>query len=200
MDDIESIRDPTRKETVFRIGRNLVNIQKVEHLLKSLVIISRIEGSSPDSVKKFVTKRTADMKRKPMGWVVEDFDKSVITTQPDEKTPKKITEPCISTVFQIIVPDDDNYQVWRKSLKNLVRERNFLVHQLIKDFDHTSQDSCVSLSKKLDEQNEIIKNAYKMLEAIFLTYHETMREFKEFVDSEVFLQQLQEALNETPNS
>ncbi len=39
-----------------------------------------------------------------------------------------------------------------------------------------------------------------MLEAIFLTYHETMREFKEFVDSEVFLQQLQEALNETPNS
>ncbi|MBL8252587.1 MAG: hypothetical protein JNJ76_03195, partial [Candidatus Competibacter sp.] len=156
MDDIESIR----KETVFRIGRNLVNIQKVEHLLKSLVIISRIEGSSPDSAKKFIDKRTADMKKKSMGFVVNDFNKSVVTTRPYDKTPK-----CISTVFQIIVPEDLNYREWRKSLKNLVEERNLLVHQLVNRFDHTSQDSCEILSKQLDQQNEKIKNAYEVLKS-----------------------------------
>jgi hypothetical protein len=191
MDDIESIR----KETVFRIGRNLVNIQKVEHLLKSLVIISRIEGNSPDSVKKFIDKRTADMKKKPMGFVVDDFNKSVVATQPYDEIPK-----CISTVLQIIVPEDLNYREWRKSLKSLVEERNLLVHQLVNRFDHTSQDSCEILSKQLDQQNEKIKNAYEVLKSIFLTYHEAIRGLKEFVDSEVFLQQLQEALNETPNN
>src|SRR5687768_16381187 len=81
-DHIKELRDVACR----KIGRNLVNFPLFERALK-LIIVGRDLRGYASELAKVLRDKAKDTDRKPLGWLVEDFFKTVYSSHPSQDSP-----------------------------------------------------------------------------------------------------------------
>jgi hypothetical protein len=195
MDDIASLRD----DALRKIGRNVVNFQKVEYCLKALVAFSNIQGH-PIDLQSRQPINGARSRRMPMGDLAQSFHRNVYGDGPKSDTPKDLSTPRITTSFKIET-DPKTVNAHKKALSELVSERNKLIHQELASFDHNSAEHCRRLINVLDDQNIRILNELEQMKSILAVFKELAKEhagnLQSWIESDDFLNHLQGSNNDT---
>ena len=140
-----------RDEALRKIGRNVVNFQKVEACLKYLIAVSDVQ-TTKDGLSAEQRRRTAKTQRLPFGQLSEAFYQTIYGAEPLEVAPKSGTDISMSTSFRVEA-DAATVKRQKRTLSALVAERNRLIHRDLSGFDHNSISSCHGLISMLDEQN-----------------------------------------------
>ena len=142
-----------RDEALRKVGRNVVNFQKIETCLKYLIAVSDVQ-STKDGLTAEHKRRAATIQKLPLGHVAEAFYQSVYGAEPESEpfAPGDRSPISISTSFRVEA-DAATVKKQKRTLSALVTERNKLIHRDLSGFDHNSILSCRSLSAMLDEQN-----------------------------------------------
>lgn len=172
-----------RDEVFRKIGRNLVNFQKIEQLLKAVILSSRMSGYVSEFQKNYQQKSN-EIHSQSMGILVKKFIEHVYPDDSESATSdKEITEPYLS--FTLSFSTDAAYIESKKdTLKSLVDERNQLVHHLLLKLDLLSIESCLEIGGLLDEQRERQKVEHEHLQALLRNISETWAELSAFYASD----------------
>lgn len=190
------------QDQVFRgIGRNVLNLQKMEGMLKFIVSSTGEIGSTVDlaqpiqGLEKSIKNRRNAIKRLPMGRLVENLSKTLETAEIDQG---EITNSEIGFGIKVSfsVEDEDFTNELNQALREIVIERNSLIHKKLISFDHKSVKGCRELIRELDEQRARIKPQYEALSAICLSLRDYFRQLKDYTDSESFADDLKRVQEE----
>ncbi|MBT3194536.1 MAG: hypothetical protein HN341_18470 [Verrucomicrobia bacterium] len=142
-----------RDEVLRKIGRNLVNFQKMEKALKTIVSRSKMSGVVSE-IELSQKKRDKAIEQRTMGSLVKDFMGSVHSDVPlNTEEPDDLTEAWVSVSFRV-GSDKEETRARKKALTLVVAERNTLVHKMLHTFDGSSEESCRKLITLLDEQHD----------------------------------------------
>ena len=171
-----------RNVTLQKIGRNVVNFQKMEAMLKFVVAFSDIRGPL-DGIESQITKRIALFAKMPMGRLVEE---GVDGLYPEVNTPfqPSASAGAISVSFSL-EGGEDEARMWKSAMMAVVKERNRLIHQMLVDFDPQSVKSCERLCTELDAQRESILQSYAHLESLVSAIRTSHKELAEACDLDV---------------
>lgn len=160
-DHIKELRD-----VAFRkIGRNLVNFQQLERALKFIIVRSELRGYASEATKVLQDKEK-DVDRKALGWLVQDFFKAVYSNRPFNDGPSDERDEAWMSISLRIESNKTSIRDRKRQLRELVKERNLLVHRLLANFDPDSVESCEKLIRLLDEQVDRLKRQYESLMGI----------------------------------
>jgi len=164
------------KEIALRkIGRNVVNFQKIEAMLK--VLVSQINFKGPiNEITEILEERKEFVQKQSMGNLMKDYFKSFSSSiEHVHKYPDGRNEAWVS--FSLQIENEDGGLPQQKAAFNfLVSERNRLIHQMLSDFDAESKDSCNALIMELDQQDEMIQREYTNLQHLLKSLHEAKNE------------------------
>jgi aerobic-type carbon monoxide dehydrogenase small subunit (CoxS/CutS family) len=158
--DLEALRD----EALRKVGRNVVNFQKVEACLKFLLAVSETQ-TTKDGLSARHRKRTATIQKLPMGYLSNEFFRCVYGPESEAPTLTDFSQITVSTTFRVDA-DAANVKEQKKILSALVTERNKLIHRDLSGFDHNSISSCRNLIAMLDEQNVRVLSQLEQLAAL----------------------------------
>ena len=157
-DHIKELRD-----VAFRtIGRNLVNFQQLERALKFIIVRSDLTGYASQAAKVLRDKEKV-VDRKALGWLVKDFFKSVYSNHSANDGPADERDEAWMSISLRIESSKNSIRDRKRQLRELVKERNLLVHRLLANFDPDSIESCEKLIRLLDEQVDRLKPHYESL-------------------------------------
>lgn len=163
--------DDLRNEALRKIGRNIVNLQKMERTLKLLVIGSDWRGYISE-LKGVHQKRLTDVERLTMGPLTNNaIDILYSATDSNVEAPGKLDEAWVAFGFRI-EGGMDKKKATKKALSLVVKERNRLVHKMLGEFDSTSVESCRALIDLLDQQQERIDPHFERIMGWLRTLHE----------------------------
>jgi hypothetical protein len=158
----EDHRNELRDVALRKIGRNLVNFQRFERMLKLVIVRSDVRGCA-SKLAKLYWDRAKDTNRKPLGWVVEEFFKTIYSNgSSNASSPNELDEVWMSISVRID-SDKDSIRNRKRALSELVTERNWLVHSSVADLDLESIENCKKLISLLDEQDDRLKPHYESL-------------------------------------
>jgi len=179
-----------RDQVLRKVGRNVVNFQKMEAMLKLLNAQQAVSGSLSD-IARISAEASKSVSRQPMGRLADAFVRSVFSNvNPD---PREATDgEAISVSFSLIIEATPAVaKERRKALLSVVKERNKLIHKWLGTFNPNSIESCVQLRDALDEQHARIWPEFEMLKSIVLALNELRR----CLTSDELLIELQEDSN-----
>ena len=160
-DHIRELRDVAFQ----KIGRNLVNFQQLERALKFIIARSDLRGYASEAAKVLHDKEK-DVDRKALGWLVQDFFKHVYSSHSSHDGPAEERDEVWMSTSLRIESNKNLIREQRRQLRELVKERNLLVHRLLANFDPASVESCEKLIQLLDEQVDRLAPHYQSLMAI----------------------------------
>jgi len=164
-----------RDVALRQIGRNLVNFQRFERMLKLVIVQSDVRGCA-SKLAKVHRDRAKDTDRKPLGWLLEEFFKTVYSNgSPNDGSPNELDEVWMSISVRID-SDKDSIRNRKRELSELVTERNWLIHCSLADLDLDSVESCKKLISLLDEQDDRLKPHYLSLMRLIGNIHIAQQE------------------------
>ena len=144
-DSTLSPEEKSRKDEIHRkIGRNLVLLQKIEVLLKELVfrgnlsISFNLSDRSDTAPKIQILKQRAAVSRKTMGPISQLFCDNCLTEPKQFPDDLGATDGEAKFQFRMHYGTDAQQKEWQSKLKEIVDERNRLVHHLF-DFRSTEE-------------------------------------------------------------
>ena len=182
-------------EALRGIGRNVLNLQKMEGMLKLIVSATGKIGSRTNAVEpikdfeRSIKKRRKTINRRPMGHLVENLSKTLQSCDADQgETVGDDIGFGVEVSFRF--EDEDFTSELSQALRGLVRERNDLIHKRLVSFDPRSVESCRELIRELEEQRARIEPQYEALSAIGLSLSDHFKQLKDFVGSESFADDL----------
>ncbi|HXQ68900.1 MAG TPA: hypothetical protein VN844_00305 [Pyrinomonadaceae bacterium] len=143
---------PNSKDRVFRaIGRNLVNFQRLENILKWLAELRPFKGLVPDIYNQ-LERRRQRTQQSTLGIVIPLWLETAKGQEPQLAKPKGDLDAVISFWVELNIPPHvlDEHA---KELDQLLTERNWFVHTGLAEVDFNSSEECESLLARLDEQN-----------------------------------------------
>jgi hypothetical protein len=163
-----------RDEALRKVGRNVVNFQKVEACLKYLIAVSDFQ-TTKDGLSAEYERRNAKTQRLSFGQLSETFYQTIYGTEPVAVGTNNGNHISISTSFRVET-EAATVKRQKRTLSALVTERNRLIHRDLSSFDHNSISSCRDLIAMLDEQNVRVLSQLEDLAAL-------IAEFKVLMDS-----------------
>ena len=172
------------KDDLFRkVGRNLINYQIIEQLLKQLILSSRI--SAPISQLEEIQKqKSEEVKVQTMGVLAGQFIENIYQKPKqsfNENVEIKETHLSTSIYFDV---SDDVIESRKADLKRVTEERNNLAHHLLPRLDLNSIESCLAMSRELDEQRERQTKEVENLRSLANQMGNTFKEHVDFMNSE----------------
>ena len=168
---IVSQADDLRNEALRKIGRNLVNLQRMEHYLRQLVVLSDVKGYMSE-LKGVHQNRLRYVKRRSMGDLVDDLINILYSAaDSDADSPDDLKEAWVSFGFRI-EGGVGQKRATKKALTLVVKERNQLVHRMLVEFDSASVESCRALIDLLDQQQERIDLHFERIMGWLRSLHE----------------------------
>ena len=171
-DHIRELRDVAFQ----KIGRNLVNFQQLERALKFIIARSDLRGYASEAAKVLHDKEK-DVDRKALGWLVQDFFKRVYSSHSSHDGPAEERDEVWMSTSLRIESNKNLIREQRRHLRELVKERNLLVHRLLGNFDPDSVESCEKLIQLLDQQVDRLVPHYQSLMAIMNTCRQRSKRF-----------------------
>jgi hypothetical protein len=134
------------------VGRNLLQFQQLEHLLKYL--LGYHQGSyTPETMFGEMKRRHEAQDKKTLGMIAGDLFEKVILKQNQEDVVSSTgaARGEIGHRFEVIITEEV-HQEWRSRLKALVDERNELVHLSLLTWDLDTIEGCQAVVAELDKQ------------------------------------------------
>lgn len=183
-DDLQQRRDSALR----KIERNVVNFQRLEVALKSLIPAISMAGTLND-LALAPARRARELKKKALGEVASAFHAEVLGP-PASTSPTTSPDLAYLTVELRLESDSLDVQERKRALIALVRERNRLIHSQLSEFNLDSVEDCGRLSALLDEQNPRICAYLEFLALLRSSQVAAALELKAFVDSDEFLELL----------
>ncbi|NOU12633.1 MAG: hypothetical protein HOO92_01510 [Methylococcaceae bacterium] len=178
-----------RDEIFRKIGRNLLNFQKIEFMLKHLITYGRISGYMSE-LKENQERRAATVHKQTMGNLVGQFiDNTLLGLDDSSRLITEPKEPYLSFSFTVSA-DADFYERKKQGLKSLVDDRNDMIHHLLPRFNSDSIESCLEIGKYLDEQRERLIPEYDHLQSLIKSLNINI----EFLKSEEGIKQVSSQL------
>lgn len=151
-----------RNEALRKIGRNIVNLQKMERALKLLLIRSDLKCYISE-LKEAYQKRLADVERLSMGRLANNvIDILYSADDPGDDAPDNLKEAWVSFGVRI-EGGRSQKKAARKAFSLVVKERNRLVHKMLGEFESASVESCRAMIALLDQQDERISPYFERL-------------------------------------
>ena len=158
-------------EVLKRIGRNMLNFQRMEAMLKLLISRSRLEGTT-EELRANHDKAVDDVSRQTMGNLVKRFVSSVYGGS-EETASSEVENDQVWFSFSFkIEASPEEIERRRAMLNTIVEERNVLVHQMLGQFDQTSVESCQRLGALFDAQAEKVRPEYEALRSLLVAQKE----------------------------
>lgn len=191
--------DELQDEVLRCIGRNVLTLQKMEGFLKFIVSSTgkfesaRDMTQSPKELERSIRRRQKAINRFSMGRLVENLSK---TLQFDEADMGEVENSGndFSIEVSFCIEDKDFTDELNQALREIVKERNYLIHKRLISFDPKSIEGCRDLLRELDDQRARIKPQYEALSAIFLSLRDYFKQLKDYADSESFADDLKRAV------
>jgi len=149
-------------EILRKIGRIVVNFQKLEGMLKSISWVSSYAGSLADIEDQHV-KHTNSLRKQSLGMVVATFFEKIYVDGGAGDTTSNSADYTLR--FKIVREDRERLKAL---LETLVEERNELIHTRLLHFDSRSIDSCNALNKFLDEQNARLEPVFEEIRILLV--------------------------------
>src|SRR5262245_400119 len=120
----ESDAASERDLTLQKIGRNVVNFQKMEAMLKFILTVANFSVAITET-RSHLKGQARRVRNHPMGRLVEKAARELHSDPP--KPPPDIAEIWITHSFSL---KDGGSQLvdWRSAMRRVVRERNALIH------------------------------------------------------------------------
>jgi hypothetical protein len=179
------------QDKVFgKIGRNLLNFQKIELMLKYLITNGRMSGYMSE-FKANQERRAAAIHKQTMGQMVGKFIENTFQVPIEShQTPIEAKEPHFSFSFTVET-DSDFYESKRQALKSLVSDRNDLIHHLLPRFNPNSFESCLEIEQYLDQQRERLVPEYDHLKSLIDNFEEVKKLHVDFLNSEECIKQIE---------
>jgi len=171
-----------RDEALRKIGRNVVNFQKVEACLKYLIAVSDVQ-TTKDGLSPEHRRRTAKTQRLPFGHLSEAFYQTIYGAEAAAAAPSNGTDISMSTFFRVEA-DAATVKRQKRTLSALVTERNRLIHQDLSGFDHNSIASCRGLISMLDEQNVRVLSQLEELATLIAEFKSHMDVLKKWAEGD----------------
>lgn len=176
--ELEAARD----EALRKVGRNVVNFQKVEACLRYLIAVSDVQttkiGLSTEH-----RRRTVKTERLPFGHLSETFYQTIYGAEPVAAAPNNTTHISMSTSFRVEA-DAATVKRQKRTLSALVSERNRLIHRDLSGFDHNSISSCRDLIAMLDEQNVRVLSQLEQLATLIAEFKAHMDALRNWADGD----------------
>jgi len=151
-----------RNEALQKIGRNLVNFQRMEAMLRFILGFAGLSGSAAGTAD-LLRARQRESRKASMGTLVDRTGRSF--DMPAPGAPPGAKQPWISHSISF-QESPEAARDWRREMRAVVRERNRLVHHMLSDFDPGSAESCRTLAGELDAQRERIRRTFDQLVAM----------------------------------
>jgi hypothetical protein len=160
-------------DALYAIGRNVVNFQRLEHILKQLALFAPI-CATPSKLQSEVEKQRARAQRLTLGGAVRKWIESEFHTTEPKQVPQLDQQIIISFGFDL--PKTPEYfDQLSGELEPLAQERNCLIHQDLAQLNFEDEEECNALSIKLNAQNDRIIRAIKFLGPILAQMQEFAR-------------------------
>jgi hypothetical protein len=176
-DDLVALRN----EVLRKVGRNVVNFQKVEACLRFLIVVSDSQGTS-DTLLAHQKKRTKKIRKLSLGMLSTVFFDDIYGAEPERTEPVDVTKLSISTTFRVEA-DQATIKRQKRTLSALVAERNRLIHKDLASFDHNSRVSCSTLIETMDVQNGRILQQLDELRHLVEAYKGQIAALKSWMDA-----------------
>ncbi len=183
---MSDVIDAQRDAALRRVGRNLVNFQKLEASLKQILPNLRFAGPLRE-VQALQSAGAREVKKKSLGDLANRLHSTLFAGECRAPDPAASTEITVAHSVRVEL-DSTEVAETKKALARLVRERNRLVHSDLLSIDFNSIPACEELCIRLDEQNERICAQINHLQALRQVQSEALTKLKDFIDSDEFLE------------
>ena len=159
-----------RDRALRAVGRNLVNFQRLEALLKVLIGFEGARGPA-SAVLERMKMRNAKRLKLTLGNALQEWLRVVGSNDSQSPTTPDLFEPWVE--MSVGLPLEERYfEMNALELEALARERNNLVHQDLVNIDFDSNEACESLASMLDVQNARINHQVSHLAPAIETIRE----------------------------
>lgn len=179
-----------RDQVLRCIGRNVVNFQYLEAMLRAMIPSLAGEVTLTDG-KSNIPATIRKHKKSSLGDLADSFLGRIFSTPEPEGRETAETAPDDKFRFSlqlITTPEEAANQ--RKALLKLVVERNRLIHRDVLEVDLNSPEHCARLLSHLDEQNERIRAQLQFLNCLRQAHREALEEFVRFMETDEFMSAL----------
>ncbi len=188
--DAEQNLIKARDEVFRKIGRNLLNFQKIELMLKHLITNGRLSGHMSE-LNDILERQASAVHKQTMGSLVGKLvDNTFLGIEEASQTSPEPKEPYFSFSFNVNA-DSHFYESKKQALKSLVDDRNDLIHHLLPRFNSESIDSCLETERYLDEQREKLIPEYDYLKSLIDDLNESRRLSADYLSSDEGIKQIE---------
>lgn len=178
-----------QREVQRKLGRNLLRIQQLEFMAKSMVAHSVMVSQSGD-IQGFLYKRQQDVAKKTLGQVVGDLTTDLLSLPVSEEGqqqdhPEDPTKIWFRISCRIVMSPEDHKRT-KERLAELVELRNQLVHHFIEIHDIWTEAGCANAETYLDDCFRQIDERFEELRQIAQHQDEARKEMANFMQSDEF--------------
>lgn len=176
----------TINEVQRKIGRNLLLIQKIEYLLKYIVLHSKISGH-PSQLNDIKKNRHEKLSKMSMGQVLSQYLDHINPLMENNQENPNYEGDSVHVSYEIDFNfSKEQFEKKENLLSDILKERNDLVHHLILDLNESSIKSCIDIENKLDEQKNRLLPELKQLQTMIQVMEKARNRFKENLESGFF--------------
>jgi hypothetical protein len=165
-------------DALYIVGRNVVNFQRLEHILKQLALFAPI-CATPSGLQSAVEKQIAIAERLTLGQAVRKWIESEFHTTEPKQVPRPDEQIIMYFGFELPGRGPEYFDQLSRELESLARERNCLIHLDLARLDFEDEAECSALCIQLNAQNERIISVTKFLGTIL----ERMQEAAQLIAS-----------------
>lgn len=178
--------DTLRDEVFRRVGRNLVNYQRLERILKNLLSLGPVKGPARE-LQNLQAKRAKAVQKFTLGMLANEFVDVILADAgaPDPLDGVAVSELHISFSVRFET-DAGSRRILEETLRTLVASRNRLVHHLDQDWDIESRESTLAMASKLEADREYLQPLYAQVWRILRTFADGARSHLQLFSSAEF--------------
>jgi hypothetical protein len=181
---LKSDHKPNQDEVLRRVGRNLIQFQQIERLLKHL-LSNHKAGGTPVDFKERQQKQINTINKTMFGNLVNKYGTEVLQDAGVEVPEDEGPADWITFTFKIS-GDTEFVEAMRRDMKLMTEQRNELVHGFLSRWQPESPEKLEETLTYLDIQREKMLPMHEHLRTMASHIHETRQKFVEFMASEEF--------------
>lgn len=172
-----------------RIGRNVVNFQMVEAMLKHLNATASVHGPASQLTARLDAQREA-VHRKTMGELAGRMVTHVLQAPPEHQTPDEVTEPWFGFRFSVEV-DAQFVDQHDQEMRALVDARNDLIHHFLPRWNSAVDGDAEEALAYLDAQRDETFRMLDRLRGWVTAMDESRKQLAAFMASPEGVQQME---------
>lgn len=157
--------DAAKTKTYELVGRNLVQLQHWEKLLKRILPAASMDAGDGAELKSRYHEGTAKLEGQTLGNLVRRFAEEVLASE-EAPIPEPSQTPSIAVSLHVIHRSEEGRQKECDRLQQLVESRNRLVHHLISEITPDDPQSWLATHPFLVELKEAVQKEIGRLHEI----------------------------------